>query len=547
MTLGLAHPTGFPLYILLGKLFTLILPIGDVAYRLNIFSALLTSIALVFFYLSLLQLDKSRTTSLLTTFILGFGANTIWGNSGRADVYTLSLFFVSFLFFIFSKWLKEPKVRYLYLYGFFWGISMGTHALMIIMSIPFIYMLWSMRSLLKSKVSVFFTAAALAVLPGIQYLYLIFAYRRDEIVTWGSMATFNDFLYYITQREYANKFLANNFGAFFLKLSTLLGTEFAIVFSLIAIVGFFFLYKKNRALTWILVLMMVINISIMFAYGKDADDLKVLFRYLFVVDFFLPIGIAFVLDEIFDWIGDGVVLKVIAVGVTLILLVVQFNFAYEANDRRNNFLIQDTAQDALNTLPPNSVIFALGDDVIGPLWYEQGIGKRPDVVIISSALIQYNWYVDNLIKRYPNVIDPSILNMPNVNDRILQLIKYNDSQRPIYSIMFNSVEGNTDYDFVPQGILFEILPKGSYNTKTLLLRDEQLWNSYTFRGVKYGEYSDVMLNDLTINYSGFLEITGMDLYNNGFKADSVVFLQRALDVSNLEGVQQNLEYAQANQ
>src|SRR5436305_7811001 len=37
--LGVPHPTGYPLYILLGKLFTL-LPVGDVAYRVNLSSAI---------------------------------------------------------------------------------------------------------------------------------------------------------------------------------------------------------------------------------------------------------------------------------------------------------------------------------------------------------------------------------------------------------------------------------------------------------------------------------------------------------------------------
>src|SRR4051812_43036105 len=36
--LGVPHPTGYPLYILLGKLFTM-LPVGDVAYRVNLSSA----------------------------------------------------------------------------------------------------------------------------------------------------------------------------------------------------------------------------------------------------------------------------------------------------------------------------------------------------------------------------------------------------------------------------------------------------------------------------------------------------------------------------
>ncbi len=37
--LGIAHPTGYPLYTLLGKLFTLIVPAGNIAYRVNLMSA----------------------------------------------------------------------------------------------------------------------------------------------------------------------------------------------------------------------------------------------------------------------------------------------------------------------------------------------------------------------------------------------------------------------------------------------------------------------------------------------------------------------------
>ena len=37
--LGVPHPTGYPLYVLLGKVFTL-LPVGDVAYRVNLSSAI---------------------------------------------------------------------------------------------------------------------------------------------------------------------------------------------------------------------------------------------------------------------------------------------------------------------------------------------------------------------------------------------------------------------------------------------------------------------------------------------------------------------------
>ena len=43
-TLGIAHPPGYPVYTLLGKLFSLI-PFESVAWRLNLFSALCGSLA----------------------------------------------------------------------------------------------------------------------------------------------------------------------------------------------------------------------------------------------------------------------------------------------------------------------------------------------------------------------------------------------------------------------------------------------------------------------------------------------------------------------
>ena len=43
LKLGLLHPTGFPLYALTGRLFISLIPFGEPAFGLNIFSALVTA------------------------------------------------------------------------------------------------------------------------------------------------------------------------------------------------------------------------------------------------------------------------------------------------------------------------------------------------------------------------------------------------------------------------------------------------------------------------------------------------------------------------
>src|SRR4030095_16331863 len=51
-TLGIGHPTGYPIYVLLAKLFTF-LPVGEIAYRVNLFSAFCAAltVGVVFFIL----------------------------------------------------------------------------------------------------------------------------------------------------------------------------------------------------------------------------------------------------------------------------------------------------------------------------------------------------------------------------------------------------------------------------------------------------------------------------------------------------------------
>ena len=49
LSCGIAHPPGYPLYVILGKLFSLIIPGEGTAYEINMFSAFCGSLSLVVF------------------------------------------------------------------------------------------------------------------------------------------------------------------------------------------------------------------------------------------------------------------------------------------------------------------------------------------------------------------------------------------------------------------------------------------------------------------------------------------------------------------
>src|SRR5512142_1038508 len=66
-TLGIAHPTGYPLYMVLGKIFTTLFALGNIAYRMNVLSALLGAGAAVFVFLDIIQLTSRRLVAVAGT------------------------------------------------------------------------------------------------------------------------------------------------------------------------------------------------------------------------------------------------------------------------------------------------------------------------------------------------------------------------------------------------------------------------------------------------------------------------------------------------
>ncbi|MCS7260534.1 MAG: DUF2723 domain-containing protein [Anaerolineae bacterium] len=115
--LGIAHPTGYPLYVLLGWVWSHLLPWGDVAYRMNLFSGFWAALTVGMGFLLVRR---------FLTYVLGGGdrfitrvaagiasaafavSPTFWGQAVIAEVYTLHTFFVVLVLFLFLDWLQAP-------------------------------------------------------------------------------------------------------------------------------------------------------------------------------------------------------------------------------------------------------------------------------------------------------------------------------------------------------------------------------------------------------------------------------------------------------
>ena len=156
--LGIPHPPGTPLYVLIGRLFSL-LPIGSVAVRVNFLSALTSAVAVLFTYLITVRLIRRNYLTedgapiwpalaggAVAAFFTAWGT-TFWDNAIEAEVYSTASAIMCLCVWLALIWWErqgEPqndRLLWLILYALFLaiGIHLGTFLVF-----PCIYLLVTM-------------------------------------------------------------------------------------------------------------------------------------------------------------------------------------------------------------------------------------------------------------------------------------------------------------------------------------------------------------------------------------------------------------------
>ncbi len=148
-TFAIAHPTGYPLYVLLGGLWSrLIFPFGNWAWRMNLFSALAGAGTIALLYLLARRLARGdRWSGLAPALTFAFGP-VWWAQTTVAEVYALHNFFVVALLYAAFRLPSQPSTRQVALFCGLAGLSLTHHrtALLLLPGLA-LYLLWSRPSL----------------------------------------------------------------------------------------------------------------------------------------------------------------------------------------------------------------------------------------------------------------------------------------------------------------------------------------------------------------------------------------------------------------
>jgi hypothetical protein len=106
---GIAHPTGYPLFVTLGKVFSL-LPLGSMAFRLNVFAALIATLAVWVIYRLIVLLTSDRLTAAIAALLLA-ASMVFWSQAIVIEVYGLNALLVAVTLWLLVRLLQNPENR----------------------------------------------------------------------------------------------------------------------------------------------------------------------------------------------------------------------------------------------------------------------------------------------------------------------------------------------------------------------------------------------------------------------------------------------------
>ena len=152
--LGVPHPPGSPLFLLLGNVFSNIPFFDDVGARVNLISPIASALSVMFLYFIIVKLIEEfngRTNSSSNLIINNLSAflaaltfaitDSHWFNAVETEVYSLSTFFTAISVWMILKWSSLSKdnwnIRYLLLIAYMIGLAIGIHILNLL-TLPFI-------------------------------------------------------------------------------------------------------------------------------------------------------------------------------------------------------------------------------------------------------------------------------------------------------------------------------------------------------------------------------------------------------------------------
>jgi tetratricopeptide (TPR) repeat protein len=503
-TLSIPHSPSFPLWVLIGKLFTWLIP-NNPARATNLMCGFFGATGAALFYLCVKKvladifvtpsidsaqdkpqsstMGEEETTGVLATnpavvILTALGAalvfafsQTVWLQAVRAEVYSIQLVLaLSVLLIALSLDKSERPTQFFLLAAFLWGLSAAIHPLLSVSVLPGFLIMGCYKSAgWKKELSKWSWAVGLIVLAGTVYLFLPIRSAQDPYLNWNQPDNWERFWAAVSRSGSWNDSLAstpsNVSYSNMMRLAVFMLSEYSLVFWGLVVYGILSLaHFLPRAGLGIFVLLLSNFLVTLWAAEFSAWNLDLLGYLAFgaglavlsaAAGLLRAVGrLSIHLPRLSPKIGWAAPVLSLVIG----LFAVEKNWARA--DLHECRWPQKIAEESFRSLPANAVVIYSSDRLLTTALYQQGaLGQRPDVAILLSNVFFQSLLAEQTRRRHPDLSIDSTPSNLKINARLRSglLAFCQKNKRPIFTQLGYHI-GDCRY-FWPSGYLLEFRPR----------------------------------------------------------------------------------------
>jgi hypothetical protein len=444
-TLGIAHPSGYPLYTMIGYLFSLLpLPFTKI-FQLNLLAAIYCSSAVSVFAFTIKytldnwtsfakqvkpETEKSKKkkkekiaeenvetfsepskiiSAIFGSLVLAF-SRTFWFQSTSVEVYSLHVLLISIIIlfllkaFIISE--KENKTKIWFYFAVVLALGFTNHmtTLLILPGVAYLYFLRYKLSKASVKRIVLMIGIFIPVLVVI-YAYLPISAAQKPTLNWGNPIDIERILRHVSGKQYQVWLFSSTEAAekqlvYFFKS---LPGEFSFILILSVIGMIVSLFKARRLFFFLLITFLS---TVLYSINYDINDIDAYFLLAyFVLAFFAALSAFNILNQ------KNISQKISSLILTVFLIIL-FYLNFGKVNQSAVYTFEDYTKELIGSVPENSIILSYQWDYwLSATYYYQFVENyRRDVTIIDKELLRRTWYYDQL-----DNYDPGLLKNLNPN------------------------------------------------------------------------------------------------------------------------------------
>lgn len=378
--LGIPHPSGYPLYVLLGHLWLNVVPGISAALGMSLFSAICGALACGVFYGIVRRQGLSITAAMVGTGCLAF-APSFWSQATVQRVYTLNGLFVVAVLGCVLTWWRCRRHGWLIAGAFLTGVGASNHTVMAVVGVStgVFALMVEPRLIRRPRLLLSCVGAGLAGLT--PYLYLPWRSRQEPTLDWGNPETLDALIASMTRRDFWHRaWIESPWDLWTIVVDFIhgLGSELTWAGAGLAVLGAILGRRFGRPVLLPLVIMAG-NLAAVALHGSRTD-IFVWHRY------YIP---AWAMAALLVAWGTEIVAHkwrrparlVLIVPLALLLL------GWQRFDRSDFRMADDYSRQLLASLPPGAHLAASDDNILFVLIYLHFVEHvRPDIDLILQGV-----------------------------------------------------------------------------------------------------------------------------------------------------------------